>query len=105
MTTFYTNYINYTAQSNAFGYLHNSFTAPLTSNYIVIFMTSLWIRGSSGSPLQFHIYPEVVNSTHYCWNLTLWRNTLVTNVHFSEIIFNSDDIQASKTYYVAYRKW
>ena len=100
--TFYTNYINYTQQAQ--GLTFTSFTQPLANNYIVIFMTSLWIR-SSGAPLQLHVYPQVVNSSHYMWNITLYTKTLVTNLHFSEIIFNSDDVESSKKYFIVYQKW
>ena len=78
--TYYTNYINYTAQ--AAGNTFTTFQTPYSGNYIVIFMTSLWIR-ASGTPLEFKIYPSVVNSSHYMWNVTLYTNVLVTNVHFS----------------------
>ena len=101
--TYYTNTINYTAQTA--GSQFRTFTEPLSSNYIVIFMTSLWIRGKTGYPVEFHIYPEVVNSSHYLWNITLYRRTLVTNVHFSEIIFNSDDVQSSEQYFIVYSRW
>jgi hypothetical protein len=67
-------------------------------------MTSLWIMGS-GSPLQLHVYTNVVNSTHYLWNITLYRQTAVTNLHFSEIIFNSDDVESSKKYFIVFQKW
>ena len=30
---------------------------------------------------------------------------MVTNVHFSEIIFNSQDVQSSGTYYIIYQTW
>ena len=84
------NTINYTAQ--AAGKQFTQFTTPYTSNYIVIFMTSLWVRGSFGTGLHFHVTPQVINNTHYRWNITMWKKCLVTNVHFSEIIFNSDDV-------------
>ena len=100
--TYYTNYINYTKQ--AAGLTFTSFSQPLSSNYIVIFMTSLWIR-SSGTPLQIHVYPQVVNASHYMWNVTLYTKTLVTNLHFSEIIFNSDDVQSSQKYFIVFQKW
>ena len=65
-------------------------------------MTSLWVNGKFGWPLQFHIYPQVINETHYLWNITLWTRVKVSNVHFSEIIFNSDDVQSSGAYYIVY---
>ena len=73
-------------------------------------MTSLWIRGTFGSPpnydpIKFHIYTGIVNTTHYFWNVTLEIMCLVTNVHFSQIIFNSDDVQSSNQYFIVYETW
>jgi hypothetical protein len=91
--TFYTNYINYTQQAS--GRKFKIFTEPLSGNHIVIFLTSLWIQGTSGDPLQIHITTDIVNSSHYMWNVTLYRKIKLTNIHFSQIIFNSDDVEAS----------
>ena len=45
--TYYVNTINYTQQ--AAGMQFTEFTEPYSSNYVVIYMTSLWIRGSFGT--------------------------------------------------------
>ena len=42
------------------GRAFNAFTEPLTSNYIVLYMTSFWVSatfasGGTSYPLQFHI--------------------------------------------------
>ena len=39
------------------------------------------------------------------WNATLRVQVLVTNVHFSQVIFNSDDVQSSEKYYIVYGTW
>jgi hypothetical protein len=101
--TFYTNYIDYTVQAH--GLRFSNFTDPLGSNYVVIFMTSLWIAGTFGKPVQFHVDVKVVNTTHYMWNVTMYQSVVVTNVHFSEIIFNSDDVESSKKYFIVFSKW
>jgi hypothetical protein len=93
--TYYTNYINYTDQAK--GLLHSKFTTPYSSNNIVLYMTSFWVRGTFGTapnycPVKFHIYTGIVNESFYFWNATLETKVLVTNVHFSQIIFNSDDV-------------
>ena len=100
---YYVNTINYTAQ--AAGQQFTQFTTPYSGNYIVLFMTSLWIKGRTGYPVQFHVYPEVVNATHYLWNVTVYRRVMVTNVKFSQIMFNSDDVQSSEQYFIVYSKW
>ena len=100
---YYTNYINYTAETA--GRSFTTFTTPYSSNYIVLYITSLWIKGNSAYPVQFHIYPSVVNATHYMWNATVYRQITLTNVHFSLVIFNSDDVESSKKYFIVLQKW
>lgn len=68
-------------------------------------MTSLWIQGTFGEPLQFHITPTVLSTNMYKLNATLLTNVMVTNVHFSEVIFNTVDIESSNKYQVVYYEW
>lgn len=89
---------------------YNKFTKPYDSNYIVLFMTSLWIRATFGSapnysPVKFHITTGVINESFYFWNATLEINVLVTNVHFSQIIFNAADVESSKKYFIVFQTW
>jgi hypothetical protein len=46
-----------------------------------------------------------MNSQCYVLNATLLLNVKVTNVHFSQVIFNKDDIISSKKYQVVYQEW
>jgi len=91
VTTYYTNQINYTSQASDRTF--KRFTTPYNRNTIVLFMTSLWIRATFGvftkSPVQLHVYNGVINESFYFWNITLRTGVLVTNVHFSQVIFNS----------------
>ena len=96
--TYYTNYINYTAQTD--GRIFRYFTEPYNTNHIVLYISALWIAASfrSGStyyPIKMHIYTGIVNSTHYYWNLTLSTQVRITNIHFSQVIYNSADVQSS----------
>lgn len=89
---------------------YTKFQQPLSSNNIVLFITSLWIRatfasGSTKYPIKFHIYTGIVNESFYWWNATLSVQVLITNVHFSQIIFNTDDVQASNQYFIVYQIW
>lgn len=68
-------------------------------------MTSLWIRGVFGTTVQFHIKTDIINETFYKWNATLFKDVIITNVHFSQVIFNSDDVQSSKKYFIVYQLW
>ena len=68
--TTFTEVIDYTVQ--AAGNAFNTFTYPLAANRIVLFITSLWIKGTSGYLLQVHITPTVLNTTHYQWTATVF---------------------------------
>jgi hypothetical protein len=78
---------------------------PLESNSIVIFMTSLWIRGTFGWPIKFNIESQVLNQSFYRLNASILTKVTVTNVHFSLVMFNKDDIESSQKYFVVYDKW
>jgi hypothetical protein len=84
---------------------YTTFTKPFSSNNIVLFMTSLWIRGAYGNFVKFHISTGIVDENFYYWNATLETMVLVTNVHFSQIIFNTNDVQSSKKYFIVYETW
>jgi site-specific DNA-adenine methylase len=58
-------------------------------------MTNLWIQGTFGVPLQFHVTPTIVSTQIYKLNATLLTNAMITNVHFSQVIFNTVDIESS----------
>ena len=68
-------------------------------------MTSLWIQGTFGTLVKFHVYTEVLNATFYMWNVTLEQKVMVTNVHFSLVVFNSDDVLSSEKYFIVYSLW
>ena len=77
------------------GKTFKTFATPLTGNKIVLFITSLWTRSYSSKPVQFHISTEITNSSYFMWNATIWQYSMITNLHYSLVIFNSDDVQAS----------
>jgi len=97
---YYTNHINYTNQALTRNF--NSFSPnPLSSYKIVLFMTSLWIR-SSTYEVQLHINYQVINSSFYLLNCTTKKNMMLTNLHFSQIVFDETDILSSEKYEVIY---
>jgi hypothetical protein len=68
-------------------------------------MTSLWIRGTFGFPIIFNIEAQVLNQSYYRLNASVYEMTNVTNVHFSLVIFNKDDVESSHKYFVVYEQW
>ena len=76
----------------------------------MLYISALWIAasfksGSTSYPIKMHIYTGIVNSTHYYWNLTLSTRVIITNIHFSQVIYNSVDVQSSEKYYIVTAKW
>ena len=82
--------IDYTSQ--AAGRIFTTFGDPLDQNKIVLFITSLWIQGTSGVELKIHITPSVLNSSHYQWVATAFSEVKLTRFQFSQIIFNQADV-------------
>jgi hypothetical protein len=85
VTTF-TNTINYTLQSAANKY--KTFTNPLISNKIVLFLTSFEINATASVSMDFSVVVTILNSSHYQWTVTIDRMAYVGKVHFSQIIYN-----------------
>ena len=71
---------------------------PLTSNKVVLFITSFCVVANNGNPFNFDISYSILNSTHYSWTAKVFQYSIVSKVHFSEIIYNEDDVTASKLY-------
>jgi hypothetical protein len=81
------------------------FTNPLSSNKIVLFLTSLEINTTASISIDFTVVVRVLNSSHYRWTVTIDRNAYVGKVHFSLIVFNEDDVKSSKLYAIVYYEW
>lgn len=85
--------------------MFSTFSTPLSSNKMVLFITSLWITGTANYVTKVHITPTILNTTHYKWVATAFKNLKVTKLQFSQIIFNEDDVLASGKYFIVYEEW
>jgi hypothetical protein len=101
--TSYTNTINYTLQSSANRF--KVFTDPLSSNKIVLFLSSFEINATTSSAIDVTVVVGVLNSSHYRWTVTIDRNAYVGKVHYSLIVYNEDDVKSSKLYTIVYYEW
>ena len=99
----YTNTINYTLQSSANRY--KVFTDPLSSNKIVLFLSSLEINATNTYAIDFTVSVSVLNSSHYRWTVRIDRMAYVGKVHFSLIVYNEDDVKSSNRYAIVYYEW
>jgi hypothetical protein len=61
---------------------------PLSSNKIVLFLTSFGVLSGGNYPLQFTINYTLLNSSHYQWTARVFCNATVSKVHFSQIVYN-----------------
>jgi hypothetical protein len=52
----YTNTINYTIQAQSIGSSYVTFSTPLSNNKILLFMTSLFIKGNNDGMLSAKIF-------------------------------------------------
>ena len=46
-----------------------------------------------------------MNSTFYSWTAKVYQYSTVTKLHFSEIIYNEDDVMGSKLYTIVNYNW
>lgn len=71
-TTYYTNTINFTAQSIASGQSFTQFLAPLSNNKVLLFMTSMFLDGllSSNPPLNTRVTATVMTTQTYVLNFS-----------------------------------
>lgn len=82
--------INYTDQAQYFPY--NTFSSPYSNFKIVLYITNLWIRATSGPAITLTIDYSFLNDSFYILNATLQKNAFITNLHFSQIIYNVYDV-------------
>ncbi len=75
----------------------------------MLYITSLYIRGyqdnmspSTAYPINIDISYQILDSTNYLLNVTVFQNVIVTRLHFSQIIYNIDDVQSSNAYFIVY---
>lgn len=101
--TSFTMLIDYSQQSAANTY--KAFTTPLSGNKVVLFITSLCVLANSTTPFKLNIQYQIINSTFYSWTATVFQYSTVTKLHFSEIIFNENDVTSSKLYTIVNNFW
>ena len=71
----------------------------------MLFLTSFEINGTATSSMDFSVTVDVVNSSHYTWTVRVNRNAYIGKVHFSQIVYNQDDVSASKLYTIVFYEW
>jgi hypothetical protein len=106
--TTYENTVNYTVQ--AAGRKYTSFPSPLSGNKVLVYICSIdiWSKFRSGStmyPIDLNIDAAVTSTSTYKMKATLSTQTIINKLHFSMIIFNSDDVESSKKYFIVFELW
>jgi hypothetical protein len=92
--TYYVNTINFTNQALAVSSTYNKFSGSLSDHKILMFMTSLFIRGIADNyltipnPVDLNINAQVINNLSYVINASLSIKCYIEKLHFSMIIFN-----------------
>lgn len=90
LTTF-TQTIDYSHQSAANSF--KTFTAPISYNKIVYFITSMKITSTSSAPYKLDITYSILNSTHYSLTASIFHYGTVNNLRLSQIIYNDYEIK------------
>ncbi len=104
-TTYYSNIINYSVQ--AAGRQYNTFQDPLDSNKILLYITSINIMATgltlvSTFPFNMRISYQIISSTTYNISVSISIQAMITKLQFSMIIFNQNDVENSKKYFIVY---
>lgn len=63
------------------------------------------VYANSTAPFKLEISYEILNSTFYSWTAKVYQYSTVTKLHFSEIIYNEDDVMGSKLYTIVNYNW
>ena len=97
----YTNIIDYSVQ--AAGRTHSQFSLPLSNNKIMLFMTTFFEDGEidffgSLHPIDFYVETSILSTTTYSITVTIGIEVLLQRLHFSQIIFDQVDVEASRVY-------
>lgn len=105
--TYYSNIINYTLQAQASGFTYTQFSNPLQNNVIILFMSSISITSladssSWGLRIQINVNSSVLSQTTYQIQVSFGIKTKLLKLHFSQIIFDRNDIDSSMAYQVVY---
>lgn len=103
--TYYTNYINYTTQSSANGYVYKNFMTPYSNYQLLFYLTSMYWDGtretagdSKNRPINIRMNANVQSSSIYMVNVSVRIQTMITRMHFSMIIYDKADVEASHKY-------
>lgn len=100
----YTNTINFTQQSA--GRLYQYFSTPLSSNKILLFMTSFFHSGTGESvtinPITILIDYTILTNQTYKLMVSLGIKDKVDKLHFSMIVFDQADVERSGLYLLIY---
>ena len=59
-----------------------------------------WFSWVSDRPIDIYVTPTVISTDEYQLSISLKMRTELTRYHFSEIIFDVADVQASRTYFI-----
>lgn len=97
----YTNTIDYSVQAASRTY--NQFSLPLTNNKIMMFMTTIFEEGDidffgTWRPIDLYVETSILSTTTYSITVTIGVRVLLDRLHFSQIIFDQVDVEASRIY-------
>lgn len=106
LPSIYSNTINFTKQSTGLRYSY--FSTPLSSNKILLFMTSFFHSGSNEAtitattPVKLLIDYAILTNETYKLMVSLGIKDRLDKLHFSMIIFDKADVERSGLYLLIY---
>ena len=97
----YTNIVNYTAQTT--GMTYTKFKAPLENNRILLYIMALDIWATynpSAYPIDLRVSATVLSEETYEFKATLSTSVEIRLIHFSQIMFDEEDVKSSNKYFI-----
>ena len=103
----YTNRINYTQQAGSRTF--KQFSVPLENSKVLLFLTTLFIKGTNENlfpgiyPIDMNIYTEIESTSEYSITVTLETKINIIRLHFSQLIFDAEEVQKTRKYVLVYQ--
>lgn len=87
--TSHTEVVDFTGDQSLWSYSsYNSFSAPLSNNKILFFLTSLDILATSTIPIYMDLSYSILDANHYSMTLTIGYNVSISLFTFSQIFYD-----------------
>lgn len=98
------------------GRKYTKFGTPVNGNKMLLYICALHIWATFRStnaktnvttyfPINLDVVYDIETESTYRLTATLSTNVMIAKLHFSQIVYNADDVESSKKYVIVYQLW